>query len=137
MRDFSRNVRGFTLVEIVASLAILAVALPPLMNAFSRGSHSEARVSQRITAFYLLRYQMEALLMEGYPQETGEEDGEFEEGSRYRWHSEVQDTETEGLRLLTVSIIWDDAGQEQTVSVNTYVAEHQVTSEGQEGQQGR
>ena len=65
--------------------------------------------------------------MEGYPEQTGEEDGEFEEGSIYRWHSEVQDTETEGLRLLTVSIIWDDAGTERTVAVNTYISDPQMT----------
>lgn len=128
VRRVHRNSDGFTLLEIVVSLAILAVALPPLMQAFSHATRSEARASQRTTAFYLLRYQMESILMAGYPQETGEEDGEFGENLRYRWHSKVQDTETEGLRLLTVSIIWDAAGQERSVSVNTYVADPQMAS---------
>lgn len=135
LRTLSKRQRGFTLLEIVVSLAILAVALPPLLQAFSRGTRDEANSSQRTTAFYLLRFQMESLLMAGYPEETGQQDGEFDEGSRYTWRSEVQETETEGLLLMTVSIIWDDGGTERVIATNTYIADPQLVSPEEEQQQ--
>ena len=117
--------RGFTLVEIAVSLAILALALPPLIQAFSRSSLWQAQAENRTMALFLLRYKMAELESEGFP-ELGEEEGEFVEESRFRWHTIVEETETEGLRKVTVIITWQEMGKERAISASTYVADKTI-----------
>ncbi len=130
---------GFTLLEIVIALAILSLALPTLLRSFTEAAKGQALAENRTTALYLLKFRMAAIEAEGYP-DIGEEEGEFGEDSRFRWHSEVQDVESdeiEGLRLVTVSVTWQERGKERLISTSTYLAERQMPQqETQGGQQG-
>ena len=130
---------GFTLLEIIITLAILSLALPTLLRSFTEAAKGQALAENRTTALYLLKFRMAAIEAEGYP-DIGEEEGEFGEDSRFRWHSEVQDVESdeiEGLRLVTVSVTWQERGKERLISTSTYLAERQMPQQDtQGGQQG-
>ena len=130
---------GFTLIETVIALAILSLALPTLLRSFTEAAKGQALAENRTTALYLLKFRMAAIEAEGYP-DIGEEDGEFGENSRFRWHSDVQDVESEeieGLRLVTVSVTWQERGKERLISTSTYLADRQMPQqEGQGEQQG-
>lgn len=136
------NNKGFTLIEIVVALAILSLALPVLLRSFTEASKGQALAENRTTALYLLKFRLAAIEAEGYP-DIGEEDGEFGEDSRFRWHSDVQDVESEeieGLRLVTVTVTWQERGQERAISTSTYLADRQMpqqqTQGGQQGEGG-
>ena len=133
---------GFTLIEIVVTLAILSLALPTLLRSFTEAAKGQALAENRTTALYLLKFRMAAVEAEGYP-DIGEENGEFGEDSRFRWHSDVQDVESEeieGLRLVTVTVTWQERGRERSISTSTYLADRQMpqdqTQGGQQGQGG-
>ena len=130
---------GFTLIEIVVALAILSLALPALLRSFTEAAKGQALAENRTTALYLLKFRMASIELEGYP-DIGEEEGEFGEDSRFRWHSDVQDVEseeTEGLRLVTVSVTWQERGKERLISASTYLADRQMPQgQTQDGQQG-
>ena len=133
---------GFTLIEIVVTLAILSLALPTLLRSFTEAAKGQALAENRTTALYLLKFQMATIEAEGYP-DIGEESGEFGEDSRFRWHSDVQDVESEeieGLRLVTVTVTWQERGRERSISTSTYLADRQMpqdqTQGGQQGQGG-
>ena len=141
-RRSSDDKHGFTLIEIVVALAILSLALPTLLRSFTEAAKGQALAENRTTALYLLKFQMAAIEAEGYP-DIGEEDGEFGEEARFRWHSDVQDVESEeieGLRLVTVTITWQERGEERLISASTYLADRQIpqdqTQGGQQGQGG-
>ncbi len=130
---------GFTLIEIVVALAILSLALPTLLRSFTEAAKGQALAENRTTALYLLKFRMAAIETEGYP-DIGEEDGEFGEDSRFRWHSNVQDVESEeieGLRLVTVTVTWQERGEERLISTSTYFADRQMPQQTQAGQQGQ
>ena len=132
--------RGFTLIEVVVTLAILSLALPALIRSFTEAARGQAISENMTTALYLLKFQMAEIELQGYP-DIGEEEGEFGEDSLYRWHSEVQDVESdeiEGLRLVTVTVTWQAQGKEDSISMNTYIANRQMpqTQDGQQNQGG-
>ncbi len=79
---------------------------------------------------------MAELEMQRYPEETGEDEGEFGEGSRFQWRSNIQETDTEGVRLVSVTVNWQERGQEETITVNTYMADWQMPEEETDQQQG-
>lgn len=133
---------GFTLIEIVVTLAILSLALPTLLRSFTEAAKGQALAENRTTALYLLKFRMAEIEAEGYP-DIGAENGEFGEDSRFRWQSDIQDVESEeieGLRLVTVTVTWQERGQERLLSMSTYFADRQMpqqqTQGGQQGQGG-
>ena len=138
-RQSADDKNGFTLIEIVVALAILSLALPALLRSFTEAAKGQALAENRTTALYLLKFRMASIELEGYP-DIGEEEGEFGEDSRFRWHSDVRDVESEeieGLRLVTVSVTWQERGKERLISASTYLADRQMPQgQTQEDQQG-
>lgn len=129
--------RGFTLVEILVTLTVLSIALPVLMYSFRNAAHGQALSENQTTALYLLKLRIAEIELGGYP-DIGEDEGEFGENSRFRWNSSVQDMtsdEIEGLRRITVSVIWQELGREKSISMNTYMADREMQAQGQTGGQ--
>ena len=136
-RQFKAGNAGYTLVEILVTLAVLSTALPALMYSFRNAAQGQALSENRTTALYLLKFRMAEIALGGYP-DIGEEDGEFGENSRFRWRSKVQDVvsdEIENLRLITVTLTWQERGTEESISMNTYMADREKQPQGQGGGQ--
>ncbi len=91
-------------------------------------------VENRTTAYYLLRLKMGQVEMTGYP-EVGKTDGDFGNDSRFKWSTEVVNTDTDGLRQVTVTIIWEERGQEKSLQLATYMADRSI-QQPQQAQQG-
>ncbi|MBM3215380.1 prepilin-type N-terminal cleavage/methylation domain-containing protein [Candidatus Poribacteria bacterium] len=128
---------GYTLIEILASLAIIGLVLPIVMMAFMNSARSRSVSVGRTTAAYLLRDKLAELEATGVP-EPGEDAGEFEEGSRYQWSTSVTETDVEGLFDVVVTISWMEQGLQREYAVRTYMADPAVTQEttGQGAQAG-
>lgn len=123
------NEHGFTLVEILVTLAILSAVLPALLQVFSSAIRNQGLSDTQTTALYLIKFRMAELELDGYP-EVGEETGEFGENSRYQWHSVVEDIQSEevqGLRRIQVIVSWQHLGKERSMSMHTFVADRQKT----------
>ena len=129
---------GFTLVEILVTLAILAAVLPALLNAFASAARNQALSDNSTTALYLLKFQMAQIEMEGFP-DVGEASGEFGENSRYRWDSVIEDVESEeieNVRRIQVTVTWIHKSRERSMSMTTFVADRQKSqTQTQQGQQ--
>lgn len=141
-KNANKYTDGFTLIEILVSLTILAIALPPLLRVFSESGTRSASSENETTAVNLLKYKMAEIEMMGYPEGTGEDEGEFGEGSRFRWTSRIEETDTEGLLLISVTINWLGMGKDKSMTMNTYMAdrtfpEEETTQEQPQGGGGR
>ena len=117
-----RGDSGFTLIEILVSLGILAMVLPPLLLTFSNSSRNRATAESRTTAAYLVRDTLAELECAG-PPTPGESEGVYEEGARFQWRTTVSATDTEGLYDVVVSVIWMERGEEREFAVRTYLAD--------------
>jgi len=118
---------GFTLVEILVTLAILAAVLPALLNAFASAARNQALSDNSTTALYLLKFQMAQIEMEGFP-DVGETSGEFGENSRYHWNAIIEDIESEeieNVRRVQVTVTWQHKNRERSMSMTTFVADRQ------------
>ena len=137
-RSVSTKEDGFTLVEILVTLAIMAAVLPALLNAFASAARNQALSDNSTTALYLLKFQMAQIEMEGFP-DVGEASGEFGENSRYRWDSIIEDIESEeieNIRRVQVTVTWIHKNRERSMSMTTFVADRQKSqTQTQQGQQ--
>lgn len=119
---------GFTLVEILVTLTLLAAALPALLQAFTTATRNQALSDNSTTALYLLKFRMAEIEMEGYP-DVGQESGEFGENTRYLWRSVVEDIESEeveNIRRVTVTVTWQHKNRERSMSMSTFMADRQM-----------
>ncbi len=126
-RSVPAEKNGFTLVEILVTLAILAAVLPALLNVFTSAARNQALSDNSTTALYLLKFRMAEIEMSGYP-EVGEQSGEFGENSRYSWSSVVADIdseEVENVRRVQVTVAWQHRSRERSMSMTTFVADRQ------------
>lgn len=127
MNVVRRQDDGFTLIEILVSLAIMGLVLPIILMAFTNGARSRAISANRTTAAYLLRDRITEMEATGVP-EIGDDAGEFEAGSIYTWQSSVASTDIEGLFDVTVTILWQERGEERSFSIRTYMADPAVST---------
>lgn len=120
-----RGSKGFTLLEVMIALVIVAIALVTLLGLGNRSIDVNGRL-QRITQATLLAQQRMSEIEVKAAQQQGvtlqNEDGVFEEPfSEYRWRVAYQDTPLEFLRQVTVTVAWGDEGKNEMVDLDSFV----------------
>lgn len=131
-KTYRSGQRGFTLLEIIVALTIAAIALPPLLQAFSQGTKNQSLIENKTTALYLLKLKMGEIEMLG-EIEAGSEDGEFGSDSRFQWSSDIAESDTEGLYEVTVTVNWQERGHDEAVELMTYLADRTIERENAPG----
>jgi general secretion pathway protein I len=125
--------QGFTLLEVLLAIALLAIALPVLLGLRNFDLDLQAR-GQELTAATLLAQEklLEAELLGVYP--IGEAGGDFQSpppgvqssvspdrAREYKWKRTVSPTPLQLIREVRVQISWPRGATEETVEVSTYV----------------
>jgi len=144
---------GFSLLEVMVAVAILATALTVLLTFSGNTMLKSGRAENLIVATMLARQKMtdieidleKAKIIREFPEERSEE-GDFDEPYEdYRWKMEIRKIELpapvtgeEGsiqeivgrqltreigrtVRELKLSVVWDEAGEEQSIDVVTHI----------------
>ncbi len=127
-RLFFSHEEGFTLAEILVTIAIMAAILPALLKVFSDTSRNIGKSDNRITALYLLKSKMAEIEVSGYP-EVGQDNDVFGGTSIFEWQTVVTDIESEellGLRKIELTVSWEHIGKMQSISMFTYMAPREV-----------
>ncbi len=118
--------RGFTLLEVVISLAIIATVLVTCFRA-QNGSIRVYNLSRDMTvATILARQKMGEIEAAGFP-ELGEEEGEFEEQfPGFTWKKAVSETPFEEARRVDLSILWKDGIRQRRVEAVAYITNTKI-----------
>lgn len=125
---------AFTLIEVIAALAIVSIALLGLLQFHLM----TVRITDtaRTTALAILVAQEEAAeaASGGWPA-VGAKSGTAEmDGSQFNWRTQVTNFDSlascglghSALRQLSVSVTWHDGAGPRTVRTTTYLADHRI-----------
>lgn len=63
--------RGLTLVELMASVVVLAVALPPVLSVFAQASKAQVLAELQATSYFLATTKMEEILADRHAATRG------------------------------------------------------------------
>jgi general secretion pathway protein I len=98
---------GFTLVEVMVAIAILAVGITAALRAVSTSTHASALARDRMTAAMLAQQAMNELIQNGNVTE-GTDSGDFgTQFNGYHWESDVEDSsDYSGLYQINVVVSW-------------------------------
>lgn len=138
---FSRSERGYTFIELLLALTMLALMLLPLTALFHSGCRGAAGAGRRTAAANLCREQLEALKAAGHARclKQIEESaaGRFSETEElplnrtlYRRLTALQltsiPTEDEAAEIplihITVSVTWPEGATQRTLQLETHLA---------------
>jgi len=132
-RNKEQDQGGFTLLEVLLAIALLAIALPVLLGLRNFDLELHARADELTQATMLAQEKlMETELLGVYP--VGEVSGDFQgappgvqaqmpvdRASKYRWKRTVTTTPLELIREVRVQVSWLRGTTDETLEVSTYV----------------
>jgi general secretion pathway protein I len=105
-----RRVRGFTLVEILVALAIIAVALAAGMRALAQATDSAAALKQRTLALWVAQNRVAAATLQSTWPAPGQRDGSaVEAGVSFVFRETVSSTPNAAFRKIDVVVATPDA----------------------------
>jgi general secretion pathway protein I len=121
---------GFTLLEVMVALAIVAIALVPLLRLHLLSLDATMRAQSLTTATLLAQEHM--ALMPPFP-EPGEEKGGFDDPrlAHFHWHTMVTEDEVIlgvsaqliKLRHIAVTVVWVEGQRQHHYTLETYAAQ--------------
>ncbi len=97
--------RGFTLVEILVALAILAVALAAGMRSVAQSSDAATLLKQRTLALWVAQNRLAAAQLANPWPATGQRSGNAEQaGTQLVWREAVDGTPNPAFRKIEITV---------------------------------
>jgi type II secretion system protein I len=113
--------KGFTLLEVLAALSILAFTFLVLLQTDGLNASRTLHVEKLLGAVRLAESRMEELFSAG-SEDLVSDEGQQEDGS-YSWERVVSDTEYEGLKEVRLTVRWSEGSREEEYFVLAYLPE--------------
>lgn len=115
---FRRHESGFTLLEVLVALAILAIALTAAMRAISVASTQTQEINERMLAEWVAQNRIATYRAFSQWVEPGINTGEAEEGGvQFRYEENIKATANQLFRRIDVSVY--KIGSESRLAVVT------------------
>lgn len=109
LRPFLRDARGFTLLEVLVALAILAVALSAALRASAAATRHAEDVRLRTLADWVAQNRLALHAARGDWLPVGTQQGEeTQAGLRFIWKEEISSTPNPAFRRIDVSVFSAD-----------------------------
>ena len=113
--------RGFTLIEVLAAIVLVAIVLPVVMRGISLATSAAGISRQRTEAASLGSMKLHELVATGQWQ-NGSTSGDFAgEYPDYQWSAQIADWTDPDLEQLDVKVMWTARGRQQSITVSTLI----------------
>ena len=100
-----KSSRGFTLIEILAAVAVLAIAMAAILSGMARYADNASYIRQKTIALWVAHNRLSEIKMEANWPDTGTSDGTVEmAGQKWKWNTNVQTTPDDYLRRIDITV---------------------------------
>jgi general secretion pathway protein I len=120
---FRGRLKGFTLMELLATIVLVALIIPVAMKGISIATTLASDSSRRLVAMNLAENRLAEILIDRQWL-NGSQNGNFEdEYSAYKWKMNTSDRTEAGLKQVEVVVLWEQRGYEKSVYLTTLVSD--------------
>jgi general secretion pathway protein I len=100
-----RAARGFTLVEVLVALVVVALGMSAVLAALTAAADATGRLREQTLAEWIALNQIAQTRLDLTAPRTGRSEDDVDyAGRKWRWRMEVEQTEIPGLLRLTVRV---------------------------------
>jgi general secretion pathway protein I len=121
-RTRNKRTAGFTLIEVLAAMLLIAIALPAIMRGISMAGSAATISRQRTEAAGLAEAQLNQMIADETWQ-SGVLAGDFATYPDYHWRAQLQswplDSTSAGIQQIDLQVYWNYHGREENVTVST------------------
>ncbi|HKY91795.1 MAG TPA: type II secretion system minor pseudopilin GspI [Nevskiaceae bacterium] len=99
--------RGFTLVEVLVAVAVLAIAMAAIIQTMARQAANAGYLREKTIALWVAHNQLAEMQLKEDPPDVGKSDGEAEmSGVKWKWKAEVKPAPgEEQLRRIDIEVM--------------------------------
>ncbi len=120
--------RGFTLIEVMVALAIIAIALASLIKASGSHTRSAAYLKSKTLAHYVALNEIAKVQVEKKWPSIGSKSKSSEmAGSEWFWVSEVNKTQSKNIRNIKLTVYQDEKHTHNLAQVQAFIANPALT----------
>lgn len=117
-----RGARGFTLLEVMVALAIVAIGLIAAFNGVIQMAHSTSVLRERALADWIAMNQISQIRVSGEFPEIGTSDGNAEfAGRQWRWEATISETGVTDLRRIEMAVAYEAQPEDPVTIVTGFV----------------
>ncbi|GLS03160.1 type II secretion system protein GspI [Chitiniphilus shinanonensis] len=114
---------GFTLVEVLVALAILAIALTAALRATSASSDAAITLRTRMLAGWVAQNHLNEMRARRLFPEVGTSEGKVEQGGQsFTWKAEVGASPNRSFRRIEIKVYLDDKQDYAAATLVGYLA---------------
>lgn len=96
---------GFTLLEVLVAVTVLAIALGAIISGMARHADQAGYLRQKTVGLWVAHNRMTEITLQAEWPDTGKSDGDMEmAGAKWKWIAHVQATEDPKLRRVDVTV---------------------------------
>ncbi|PPE73161.1 type II secretion system protein GspI [Solimonas fluminis] len=120
-----RRSAGFTLLEMLVAVAVLAIAMGAIISGMARYADNAARLREKTVALWVAHNRLTELSLQRAWPDIGKSDGEVEmAGVKWKWEVEVKATPDTHLRRADISVRPSKARNKDAVaSLSAFLAD--------------
>ncbi len=104
-RNAASGCAGFTLVEVLAAVAVLGIALAAILSGMARYADTAVHLRDKTVALWVAHNRLTEIELEPAWPAEGRSDGRMEmSGAEWQWQAEVKETPDPKVRRIEVSV---------------------------------
>jgi general secretion pathway protein I len=105
-----RAARGFTLIEVLVALMIVALGMGAVLSSLSSAADSTIRLREKTFASWVGFNQLAETRLKAAQPANGKSEGDvYFANARWHWQQEVDKTQVEGIKRITIQVRYADA----------------------------
>lgn len=135
----NRHQRGFTLIEVLIALAVLAIALVAFVSAGAQNADYATYIRDRSVAQWVARNQLAEYQLQSDWPSVGRSDGDTDMGgSQWHWEAEVQNSPDPQVRRIDMRVYpvdpaTDAPDDNSIVLISGFITQHPQARNGPQG----
>lgn len=97
--------RGFTLIEMVVALAVVAIAMGAILSGMARYADNASHLRLRTLALWVAHNRLTELELQRQWPDLGKSEGQAEMGgASWRWQATISKTDDEHVRRVDITV---------------------------------
>jgi type II secretion system protein I len=122
MRIANSNARAFTLVELLAAMAFMAIVIPVTVQGLQIATRAGMVGQRKAVAARVLDSVLTEFVANSSQSRSGVTSGFVQEGElEYQWRIQIQNWSEDQMRLVTCDVTYPAQGHNFTLSASTLI----------------